>query len=218
MKIAVIGAGGWLGGTIAREALSRGIEVTAMGRDVSKLESIEGAQTRQVDATNLEELTEAVSGHDAVVGSVTDRSTDDRSVIPGAARALVEAVSRTDAGRIVWVGGGGSLHDPTGTPFVESPDFPAQYKAESEAGAEALRVFRDAPENVDWAFLSPPVHDLHDGPKGEDELTVQGGDAPVMAGGEPAGVSSGDLAVAVVDEIEQPQFTRQRFTLGYAGA
>jgi putative NADH-flavin reductase len=216
MKIAIIGAGGWLGSTIAREALGRGIEVTALGRDAAKLEQVEGAVARTVDATNLEELTEAISGHDAVVGSVTDRSTDDRSVIPGAARALVEAISSTDAGRAIWIGGGGSLNDPSGTPFVESPDFPAAYKAEAEAGYEALRVFRDAPENVDWAFLSPPVHDLHDGPKGEGELTVLGGDEPVMAGGEPAGVSSGDLAVAVVDEIERPQFTRQRFTLGYA--
>lgn len=217
MKIAVIGAGGWLGGAIAREAIDRGIEVTAMGRDADKLAKVEGATPRVVDATNLEQLSEAIAGHDAVVGSVTDRSTDDRSVIPGAARAVVEAVSRTDAGRVVWVGGGGSLNDSGGTPFVESPDFPAEYKAEAEAGYEALRVFRDAPDNVDWAFLSPPVHDLHDGPKGEAELTVQGGDEPVLADGAPAGVSSGDLAVAVVDEVERPQFTRQRFTLGYAG-
>ena len=216
MKIAVIGAGGWVGGAIAREALSRGIEVTAIGRDASKLEQVEGAVPVALDATNLGQLTEAVSGHDAVVGSVVDRSTEDRSVLPAAARAAIEAVAGTDAGRIVWVGGGGSLNDPSGTPFVESPDFPAEYKAESEAGYEALRVFRDAPENVDWAFLSPPVQDLHHGPKGEGELVIQGGDEPVLANGEPAGVSSGDLAVAVVDEVERPHFSRQRFTLGYA--
>jgi putative NADH-flavin reductase len=106
-----------------------------------------------------------VSGHDAVVGSVVDRSTEDRSALPAAARAAIEAVAAPDAGRIVWVGGGGSLNDPSGTRSWSRPTSPAEYKAESEAGYEALRVFRDAPENVDWAFLSPPVHDLHDGPR-----------------------------------------------------
>ena len=216
MKIAVAGASGWLGGAIAREALERGHEVTAIGRDKDRLSAVEGATPLVADVTNLSELTEAIGGHDAVVVSVTDRSTEDRSSIPGAARAVVEAVAATDAGKILFVGGGGSLHGPDGTRLVDSPGFPEEYETEAKAGAEALDVFLlDAPENVDWAFLSPPPVDLHDGPK-KGDYTVQGGDAPV---GEPptyAGVSSGDLAAAVLDELERPQFTRQRFTVGYA--
>jgi putative NADH-flavin reductase len=124
-------------------------------------------------------------------------------------------VSATDAGKLIYIGGGGSLNAPGGGRLVDSPDFPAEYKAEALAGAEALDAFRDeAPENLDWAFLSPPPHDLHPGGK-EGAYRVQGGDEPL---GDPpgyAGLSSGDLASAILDEIEQPQFARQRFTVGY---
>ena len=215
MKIAVVGASGWLGGTVAREALERGHEVTAIGRDTGKLAAIEGATPLAVDATDQGALTEAVGGHDAVVVSLTDRSSEDRSMIPAAARAAMEAVSATDAGKLVYIGGGGSLNGPDGTRLVDSPDFPEEYKREAQAGAEALDAFRnEAPENVDWAFVSPPPHDLHPGDK-QGAYRVQAGDEPLGDPPQYAGVSSGDLASAILDEIEQPQFTRQRFTVGY---
>jgi putative NADH-flavin reductase len=215
MKIAVVGASGWLGGTVAREALERGHEVTAIGRNQDKLAEVEGATPLVLDATDQSALTEAVGGHDAVVVALTDRSSDDRSMIPAAARAAMEAVSSTDAGKLVYIGGGGSLNAPDGTRLVDSPDFPAAYKAEALAGAEALDAFREeAPENLDWAFLSPPPHDLHPGDK-QGSYRVQGGDDPLGDPPDYAGISSGDLASAILDEIEQPQFARQRFTVGY---
>ena len=44
---------------------------------------------------------------------------------------------------------------------------------------------------------------------------MQAGDEPLGDPPDYAGVSSGDLAAAILDEIEQPQFSRQRFTVGY---
>jgi putative NADH-flavin reductase len=149
------------------------------------------------------------------VVAVTDRSGEDRSVIPATALSVMAAVAGTDAGKLVYIGGGGSLNAPDGGRLVDAPDFPAQYKAEALAGAEALEAFRtEAPENLDWAFLSPPPHDLHPGDK-QGGYRVQGGDEPL---GDPpayAGLSSGDLASVILDEIEHPQFTRERFTAGY---
>ena len=86
MKIAVIGATGWLGGAIAREALERGHAVTAIGRDPEKLAALEGMDAVAVDATQADALAEAIADHDVAVLSVTDRSGPDRSVIPRAAR------------------------------------------------------------------------------------------------------------------------------------
>jgi putative NADH-flavin reductase len=67
MKIAVIGASGWLGGAIAREAVSRGHEVTAIGRDAARLSQVEGARAVVADLDDPESIVDAVRGSDVVV-------------------------------------------------------------------------------------------------------------------------------------------------------
>jgi uncharacterized protein YbjT (DUF2867 family) len=62
MKIAVIGASGWLGGAIAREAVSRGHEVTAIGRDAARLSQVEGARAVVADLDDPESIVDAVRG------------------------------------------------------------------------------------------------------------------------------------------------------------
>jgi putative NADH-flavin reductase len=214
MKIAVIGATGWLGGAIAREALGRGHEVTAIARDPDKLAALDGMATAVADATDPGSVAEAIAGNDVAVLSVTDRSGPDRSTIPHAARALLDALGRAGVPRMAMVGGGGSLLNDDGVRFLDAPGFPEEYRAEATAGAEALAILRDAPESVDWTYLSPPPADLTPGDK-RGGYAVRGDDRPVTdADGHP-GIASGDLAAAMVDELERPQFSRRRFTVGY---
>src|SRR5215471_414322 len=94
MKIAVIGASGWLGGAIAREAVGRGHEVTAIGRNVSRLAQVEGVGAVVADLDDPESIVDAIKGSDVVVSSVTDRSTADRSRIPATARQLLDLAPR----------------------------------------------------------------------------------------------------------------------------
>ena len=61
VRIAVIGASGWLGGAIAREALARGHEVTAIGRDRAKLDAVVGARPATVDATDAQALPSVIA-------------------------------------------------------------------------------------------------------------------------------------------------------------
>jgi uncharacterized protein len=89
MKIAVIGATGRLGGAVAEEALRRGHQVTALSRNPVPTEALAGAELVSVDVTDIVALTSAIAGQDAVVASVTDRTTEDRSIIPASARALL---------------------------------------------------------------------------------------------------------------------------------
>jgi putative NADH-flavin reductase len=214
MRIAVIGATGWLGGAVMREALERGHEVTAIARHPDKLAELKGVNTIALDARDPEALVPPITGHDAVVAAVTDRSGPDRSVIPAVARALIEAVPRAGVPRVVWVGGGGSLAAPNGQRLVDQPGFPEQYKAEALAQGDALGLFRAAPESLDWTYLSPPPHHLEPGEK-RGGYRVQAGDQPVLDAEGVDGISSGDLAAALVDELEQHRFSRQRFTAGY---
>jgi uncharacterized protein len=214
MRIAVIGASGWLGGAIARDAVGRGHEVTAIGRDPEKLAALEGMAPVRADATDVESIAEAIAGHDAVVLSVTDRSGPDRSTIPQATQAVIDALARADFPRLAMIGGGGSLLNESGQRFVDQDDFPPQYRAEALAGAEALALLRATPEQVDWTYLSPPPENLTPGDS-RGGYVVRGDDRPVTDEAGHSAISSGDLAAALVDELERPQFTRRRFTVGY---
>jgi putative NADH-flavin reductase len=214
MRIAVIGGSGWLGATIAREAIGRGHEVTVIGRDLTRLEAIEGAQPAVVDATDATALVSVIAGHDVVVSSVTDRSGPDRSIIPAVARALIVAVPQADVPRLAMMGGGGSLLDDDGHRFVDAPDFPVQYKAEALAQSEALELLRAAPPTLDWTYLSPPLHDLTLGEK-RGGYAVRGDDRPAVSETGESAITSGDLAAAMVDELETPQYSRRRFTAAY---
>jgi uncharacterized protein len=214
MRIAVIGASGWLGGTVAREAMARGHEVTAIARHPDRLTELDGADHRATDATDAAALTGVIADQEVVVASVTDRSGPDRSVIPAVARALIAAAPAAGVSRIAFIGGGGSLLAPDGTRFVDSADFPAEYRAEALAQAEALELLRAAPAPLDWTYLSPPAHDLQPGEK-RGGYQVRADDRPVTATDGTNSITSGDLAAAMLDELEHPQFSRRRFTAGY---
>jgi uncharacterized protein len=214
MRIAVIGASGWLGGAAAREALARGHQVTAIARNPAGLDEIEGAHPAVADATRGAKLMPVLLGHDVVVAAVTDRSGPDRSVIADAARTLILAASAASVPRIAWVGGGASLKSPDGGRFVDQPGFPDEYRAEALAQVEALKLFRAAPPELDWTYLSPPAHELLPGDK-QGGYRVSGGDEPITAPDGSNRITSGDLAAAMVDELERPQFSQRRFTVGY---
>jgi uncharacterized protein len=214
VRIAVIGATGRLGGAITSEATSRGHQVTAIGRDQGRLSELSGVDTAVADVTDVDAVERAIAGHDVVVSSVTDRSTPDRSIIPHAVRTMIEAVPRAGVPRLAVAGGGGSLNAPSGGRFVDQPGFPDAYKPEALAQAEALQLLRDAPSELDWTYMSPPPHNLVPGPK-RGGYRVAGGDDPVLDADGHDELTDGDYAAAFVDELESPQFSRQRFTAGY---
>jgi putative NADH-flavin reductase len=215
MRIAVIGASGWLGGSVVREAVSRGHQVTAIGRQVGTLPEGDGIAQQQADVTDHEALSAAVAGHDAIVSSVTDRSGPGRAIIPASAHALIATLPGTGVSRLVFVGGGGTLEVAPGTRVVDLPDFPAEYREEALAQAEALDALRRDGDALEWSYLSPPPEHLDPGPK-HGGYRAAGGDAPVTNAAGESRITSGDFASAVVDELESPRFVRQRFTAAYA--
>ena len=105
----------------------------------------------------------------------------------------------------------GSLYVAPGQQLLDTPDFPAEYKEGAEGARQALNLLRDE-EELEWTFLSPAAL-LQPGPRtGQFRL---GGDDLLLSDGQPGRISVADLAVALLDETEQPQHLRQRFTLAY---
>jgi len=214
MKLCIVGATGWIGGAVMREALSQGIEVTAVSHNPARLAALEGVETAVADVLDTERLAEVIAGHDAVVGAVTDRSTDDRSIIPGAARSLLAACEQAGVNRLVFCGGGGSLEVRPGVRAVDEPDFPPQYKAEALAQAEALAIFRTADTPVEWTYASPPPHHLEPG-EARGGYHARVGDTPVVDDQGESRITSGDYAVAIVYALTEHVSVRGRFTAAY---
>jgi hypothetical protein len=214
MRICVIGATGWIGGSVMREALSQGMEVTAVSHNAGRLAELEAVPTAVADVLDTDQLAGVISGHDAVVCAVTDRSTDDRSIIPRAARSVLAACEQADIHRLVFCGGGGSLEVRPGVRAVDEPDFPPQYRAEALAQAEALDVFRSAATDVEWTYASPPPHHLEQGEK-RGGYHARVGDTPVVDDHGESRLTSGDFAVAIVYALTEHVSVKGRFTAAY---
>ncbi len=108
------------------------------------------------------------------------------------------------------VGGAGSLYVAPNLQLIDTPEFPAEHKEGAEGARQALNLIREL--DLDWTFISPPA--LLEPGERTGRFRV-GGDQLLMSGDHPARISVADLAVAIIDELEQPQHIRQRFTIGY---
>lgn len=109
------------------------------------------------------------------------------------------------------VGGAGSLLLPDGGRVIDSEGFPAEYKAEASAGAEFLDVLRQE-KDLDWTFLSPSAEFVETERTGKFRL---GQDNLLVSSAGRSWISFADYAIALIDEVETPKHSRQRFTVGY---
>jgi putative NADH-flavin reductase len=68
---------------------------------------------------------------------------------------------------------------------------------------------------LEWGYISPPPKDLTPGDRRGGYRAAAGNRAVTDAQGE-GRITAGDLASAVVDELESPRFVGERFTAAYA--
>jgi len=202
-KIAIIGATGRAGSQLLEEALRRGHSVTAIARDTSKIGQRNGVVSQNVDALDAVALQAAIEGHDVVISAAHF------STLP--ASAVIGPVKKAGVKRLLVVGGAGSLLLPDGTRVIDSKGFPEEYKAEAGAGAEFLEHLRQE-QDLDWTFLSPSA-EFVEGERTE-KFRVGKDDLLVSSEGR-SWITFADYALAMLDEIESPRHSRQRFTVGY---
>lgn len=209
-KIALFGATGRIGSQILNEALGRGHRVTAIVRDAQRtLPPRNGLECRPGDILKPESVALSVTGNDVVVSAYGPGAGSSEQLVT-AARSLVEGVAAKQPMRLIAVNGAGSLEVSPGVQLMDTPDFPHKWKSVAQAHRDALDVFRSA--RFDWACISPPA-EIGAGRRTGKYRTAT--DQLVVDGNSKSWISVEDFAVAVVDEIEKPQFHRQRFTVGY---
>jgi uncharacterized protein len=215
MKIALIGATGFVGQAVLAELLQRDLQVTALLRDPAKLAPRPGLSSVAADAFDAEAVAAAVRGHDAVVSAFNPGWNESGlydKFMRGSA-AIERGVEASGVKRLLVVGGAGSLFVAPGMQLVDTPEFASHVPANIVPGALAARDALTALRGnlaLDWTFLSPPAFLAAGERTGAYRV---GGEELLMAGDKPAGISVADLAVAIADEIERPRHVRARFTV-----
>ncbi|MBR0644740.1 NAD(P)-dependent oxidoreductase [Plastoroseomonas hellenica] len=203
MKVALIGATGFIGSRLLRELAERGHVVTALVRKPEGVPDLPGVTAQKADVHDQAGLAALLKGHDAVISAVHFTASDPQK--------LLGAVRDSGVPRYLVVGGAGSLEVAPGVKLFDTPNFPAAYLTEAQAGGAYLDLLRQE-RAVDWTFLSPaaviaPGERTGQFRLGEDRLVVD-------AAGE-SRISAEDYAIALVDELERPAHSRRRFTIGY---
>lgn len=216
MKIAVIGATGFVGKNLVNELISRGNEVTAIARNTEKIENNDDKLTKvAVDVLNTEELAEALKGVDAVVSAFNAGWTNPNlydDTIKGAT-AIQAAVKLAGVKRYIFIGGAGTLQI-DGKQLVDGPQFPA----EIYPGAAAVRDYFNTLKQetaLDWLFFSPAI-EMHPGITiGRTGKYRLGKTSPVFNEEGRSILSVEDLAIVIADELANNVYHQEQFTAAY---
>jgi len=221
LRLLVFGATGSVGSHIVDEALARGHLVTAVSRDPSSIalshENLSAAEGDLLDRSSIAKL---LPGHDVVISSVRgvigDKSDPANALQLRSVHNIVAELRAIgdDAPRFLHVGGAGSLKVEPGKYFAEKlPKILLPKELESEIIAQiwALDDLRDV-DDVRWTYVTPPIH-LTNGKRTGEYRT--GGDEVLRDGRGRSRLSKSDLAVAIIDEVEQTRHVNERFSVAY---
>jgi putative NADH-flavin reductase len=209
LKVVLYGATGKAGSVILRELVDRGHVVIAAARSPEKVREVKNVTAVQDDLSDSSKTASIIKAADAVV-SAYGPPPNDASQIIGVMDRLVKAFQETDQTRLIVVGGAGSLFVAPGVTLRESGHLPKEWIPIVDAHIEVLRNLKKS--DIDWTYFSPAAF-FEPGERtgkfrlGKDDLIA-----------DPQGnsrISFGDYAIALVDELENPQHHRERFTIGY---
>lgn len=214
-KVAVIGATGFVGTQVVKELVNRGYAVEAIVRDVSKVPQNEKVIAKSIDVNNVDELAEALKGNDAVISTFNAGWTNPNlynDFLTGSEN-IEKAVENSGVKRFITVGGAGSLFI-DGNQLVDGPDFPAEIKPGATAARDYLNKIKEN-TTLDWTFFSPAI-EMHQGTAGIRTGKYRTAlENPVFNEEGRSVLSVEDVAVVLVDELEQNNHIRERFTAAY---
>ncbi|MFG2500511.1 NAD(P)-dependent oxidoreductase [Streptomyces sp. NPDC048441] len=210
MKIAVVGAAGMVGSRVIKEAASRSHDLIAVFRKERSAILPPGVRVVEGDANDLDRMSRLFDGTDAVVAA-TRPAPGHEHTFTATTRALLDAAAKART-RILVVGGAAPLQIP-GHPdrlVVDSPEYvPQQWRTLAAASAAQLDTCREHPAN--WVYLSPPAA-LEPGRR---TAKYRRGTTTLIASADGTSrISVEDLAVAVIDELENPGEDKH-FTVGH---
>ena len=215
MKIAVIGATGFVGANVIKELANRNHSVTAISRNVKEKDH-SNIHVVSADVTDIRKLAEILKGNDVVISAFNAGWSNPNlynDFLEGS-KAIQEAVKMAGIKRYIFIGGAGSLFVADGVQAVDTPDFPKEIYPGASSARDYLNLLKDE-KQLDWVFFSP-AFEMHPGiTTGRTGKYRLGKDHPVFDENNRSYLSVEDLAVVIADETEQPKHHQERFTAGY---
>ena len=209
MLIALYGATGRAGSRILNELLSRGHSVNAIVRLAGSLQAREGVAIAVDDLADPDRTADTIRGADALVSAYAPPADDVEELVRVTGR-LVEATERSGVRRLLMVGGAGSLEVAPGLTLLDSGKLPPEWQPIAAAHVRALEVLRRSP--IDWTSLCPAAYFDPGERTGHFRL---GTDNLIVDAEGNSRISMEDYAIAMVDELENPQHAKGRFSVGY---
>lgn len=221
LHILVYGATGKVGTHIVDEALNRGHIVTAVSRDPSRIErqheNLTAVEGNLLDPDNVRNL---ISGKDVVIisvrGVIGDKHDPRNALQFIAAQEMVEALQELGEGgpRYIHVGGAGSLEVKPGVVYAQRlPKLFLSKKLEAEIfGQKLVLDYLRTISDVRWTYATPPKNLTNGRRTGTFRI---GGDQLMEDDRGRSRVSRADFAVAVIDEAENGEYVRERFSVAY---
>ncbi len=210
MKIAIIGATGMAGTALYKESVSRGHEVTAIVRHKDKAVSLLGNGVKVIEKDVFDLTKSDFEGFDVIVNAF--------ATVPAKAYLHLDLAAKlagffreTKRPRLFFILGAASLLDENDKLFLDTlktvPDVASWISIPVEAN-KTLNFLRSI-ENVNWVGVSPSAEFV----AGEATVPVLGKDHLLTSSRGESVVTSGTMAVAILNEIENPQFICTRFTV-----
>lgn len=206
MKIAVICANGKSGKLIVKEAVNRGLDVTAVVRTENQTEAQNVLQKDLFDLTAAD-----LKDFDVVVDAFGAWTEDTLYQHSTSLKHLCDILSGTDI-RLLVVGGAGSLYvNPEHTAVVsDGPDFPPQFLPLAKAQGKALEELRTR-NDVKWTFISPAGDFRPDGER-TGKYILSGEELTLNSKGESV-ISYADYAIAMIDEAVNGNNIQKRISV-----
>lgn len=206
MKIAVVCANGKAGKLIVKEAVDRGLDVTAIVREDNQ------SAAKNVLKKDLFDLTAAdLEGFDVVIDAFGAWTKDVLPMHSTSLKHLCDVLSGTDT-RLLVVGGAGSLYvNSEHTARVsDGPDFPDIFKPLAAAMAKALGELRER-KDVKWTYISPAGDFQAEGAR-TGKYILAGEELTLNSKGESV-ISYADYAIAMVDEATKGSNIQKRISV-----
>ncbi|AIQ10929.1 NAD(P)-dependent oxidoreductase [Paenibacillus durus] len=210
MKTVLFGTSGTIGRAILEEALKRGHEVTAQFQHPEAIEIQHGGLlTLPIDLLRPEEVAQATKGCEAVISAYEPEFGAEGELLE-VARSLVEGLKTAGVNRLIIVGGAGSLKTDSGDRLMDTPEFPEEVKPLAAAHADAYEIY--AHSGLDYTYASPAAIISPGRRTGQFRIGL---DRLVVDENGRSEISVEDYAAAVIDELEEGNFIKARFTVGY---
>lgn len=206
MKIAVVCANGKAGKLIVKEAVDRGLDVTAIVRGENKT-----AAEKSV-AKDLFALTkDDIASFDVIIDAFGAWKEEDLPNHVKSSQHLCDLVANTDK-RLLIVGGAGSLYvNKEHTAVVcDDKNFPPEFLPLAKAQGKELAELRKR-DDVKWTFVSPACDFQADGARtGE---YVLGGEELTLNANNESVISYADYAIAMIDEAMKGNHVKERISV-----